>query len=557
MKQKPQIPEAYTKIPTVPSQVSSVGFTNLKKWNSNATHGSDISTSTIKTNPLTRLFTKNKSQTYVGVPDADSGLDVINNSDDDTIATVDSRRSNRFRFGKLKQKKSKPDLTIQTGGHHGLKVSKKILSSSSLDEQNKLPRQNSVSSPASTFHSFFHRSHSNSQPNADASPSSKDDANQKRTTVSLSSSNSNSMVTDINFAMLYNFTNPDYIIDEIDGPGEHSSFLDIHKKLLVPTDQYLQNKMSHRHLTPPQEIGLGITNNPEEFEPSKFNDFTKQNSKFFNNLLSITKPIFLKSQQRRLQNGFAQPYIGYTIEDIANYVKDNYVTTLKSSPDTGLTLPSKRFKVKSKISVRNVSTNSAESYDTESFGIENLDDFRVLEISQDMSTYFMKGFSILRNDFHHIPNKDNFSPPSLHNPSEYATTIISDWIKITKIWDYFNRKVRFFLLAVFHPLQNHLHQTITENSHSLEIESLLLVSFRDSIITPSLIRRLNIYNEVSAGTLLQHEEQRLKENPELLDKVINCLGVTSSCVYSEEYTNDDSTAGLLRKTLVWLTQVRG
>jgi hypothetical protein len=257
----------------------------------------------------------------------------------------------------------------------------------------------------------------------------------------------------------------------------------------------------------------------------------------------------MKSQQRRLQNGFAHPFVGYTIEDIANYVKDNYVASLTNSFDTEFVLP--------KVSKRNVSINSAESYNSESYGIENLDDFRVLEISQDMSTFFMKGFSILRHDFHHISTKDNFSLLSLHNNGEYVAIILGDWIKITKIWDYFNRKIRFFLLAVFHPLQIHLHETLTTNNHSLEIESLLLVSFRDSIISPSLIRRLNIYNEVSAETLLPHEEERLRENPELLDKLISCLGVTSACVYSEKYTNDDSTAGLLRKTLVWLTQLRG
>lgn len=67
--------------------------------------------------------------------------------------------------------------------------------------------------------------------------------NSTRTAMSLSSNNSNSYVTDINFARMYNFTDPDYSIDEVDTTGEHLTFLDLHKKLMVPTDQYLQNRM--------------------------------------------------------------------------------------------------------------------------------------------------------------------------------------------------------------------------------------------------------------------------------------------------------------------------
>ena len=72
------------------SQISSVGFNNLKKVGTNSSQASTSSTITNRNNPITRLFTKNRSNSTVNpqVIQFDDGMNDHNNSDEDDTSTA-------------------------------------------------------------------------------------------------------------------------------------------------------------------------------------------------------------------------------------------------------------------------------------------------------------------------------------------------------------------------------------------------------------------------------------------------------------------------------------
>ncbi|CUM55208.1 unnamed protein product [Debaryomyces tyrocola] len=635
------------------SQISSVGFNNLKKVGTNSSQASTSSTITNRTNPITRLFTKNRSNSIVNpqVIQFDDGINDLNNSDEDdtsTASTTDPRKpsgSGMFKFSKKnklkfsgKNSSSKPDLTIQTGGHHGLRVPKKILSSSLLDDSSsptghglKVPkkilnpshmddspnmnskRKNSVTSPASTFHNFFHRSHSNSQPSKDLQHViSKDDLislqqtinnNPNRTAMSLSSNNSNSFITDINFALVYNFTDPDYSVEEYVNSNEHTSFLDIHKKLMVPTDQYLLNKL-HKHQT--QEVGLGIisdTDGDGEYLSKYLLDFGKNNVTFFNNLISIMKPLFQPSQQKRLSNKIVHPYLGMTLEDVSNYIKDNYLGESPNTPSSDShvlerTPGSKLSKSKSKTKFYTSSSTSTLSLGENSNDI--FDDFKIREISQDLLTFFIKCMIAFDKDFTIYESKTKNRSPvqkANNNPSSLSIESINEWNRIGEQWSYFNERIRYYVMGIFHPLQKYLHDIAIQKFNNdpksvveMEIENIFLLAFRDVIIIPFLILRNQEYHRLPSSSqkviseannvdspspipsytflletvddteeiLKLQEEQALKANKKLLKNLVNCFGVLLAHTHNEIGNADGEQHirnNIFSETFTWLSKL--
>ncbi|CUM50863.1 uncharacterized protein AC631_04765 [Debaryomyces fabryi] len=635
------------------SQISSVGFNNLKKVGTNSSQVSTSSTATNRNNPITRLFTKNRSNSTVNpqLIQFDDGMNELNNSDEDdtsTASTTDPRKpsgSGMFKFSKKNKLKfssktnsSKPDLTIQTGGHHALKVPKKILSSSLLDDASsptghalKVPkkilnpshmdespnsnskRKNSVTSPASTFHNFFHRAHNNSQPSKDLQHIiSKDDLislqqtinnNPNRTAMSLSSNNSNSFITDINFALVYNFTDPDYSVEEYENSNEHTSFLDIHKKLMVPTDQYLLNKL-HKHQA--QEVGLGIisdTDGDSEYLNKYLLDFGKNNVTFFNNLISIMKPLFQPSQQKRLNNKIIHPYLGMTLEDISNYIKDNYLAESSNTPSAEShflerTPGSKLSKSRSKTKFYTSSSTSTLSLGENSNDI--FDDFKIREISQDLLTFFIKCMITFDKDFaifeNKIKTKNSVQKANTGLPS-HSVEHNNEWNRISEQWTYFNERIRYYVMGIFHPLQKHLHDIAIQKFNSdpksvveVEIENILLLAFRDVIVIPFLIRRNQEYHRLSSmgqkitpeandfgspspmpsytflletvdGTeeiLKSQEEDALKSNATLLKSLVNCFGVLVAHTHGEIGNSDGeqhTRNNIFSDTFIWLTNL--
>lgn len=576
------------------SQVSSVGFNNLKKQSTNSSQSSSISTATIKTNPLVRLFTKNKSSSTVisqqqqqpiffkedgfyshgngsqelslddDVDFNDQYTNEISNNDSKIDKTKlssygDARKSSSPNLFKLSKKhmgknkirfsnkagNTKPDLSIQTNGHHGLKVPKKILNNAQNEDfaLSKIPtnRKNSVSSPVSTtFHNLFHRNHSQVPDSSQTSNVSKDDiilasfqpinSNPNRTAISLSSNSSNSFISDISFAMIYNFTDPDYSIEDYESSGEHTSFLDIHKKLMIPTDQYLQHKL-HKHQT--SELGLGIMSdeggNNDEYLNKYLIDFGKRNAKFFSSLLSISKPLFTPSQQKRLNNGKMHPNLCMSIEDVSNFIKDNYMSDnsiIANNPSTALLLPldngnkspGKRDKFKKLSTSKLYNEHSTSTLSLgEAFNDDNLDDFKAREISQDLLTYFYRCMIMFQKDYPNyfhtkvIPTMKRTSVVSTNSTNTniddhrfpQLKQLEKDWTFFSSQWSYFNTKIRFSVVNMFFPLQNYFHTVSMQrfssdpkNMFEIEIENILLVAFRDIVMIPILMKRKHIYQEL-------------------------------------------------------------
>jgi hypothetical protein len=512
------------------SQVASVGFNTLKKWNTSSTQFSGASTTSNKTNALSRLFTRNRSSTYI-TPQVELGLSILKNSEDeyfDTASSIEAKQSNKFRFllnkFKISNRASRPDLKIQTSANINSTsiTTKKQSNSTQTDENSFSLRRDSLSSPSSTLHNFFHRSQSITQINADLLSTNMDDLPISKRTVGLSSNNSNSIITDMNSALVYKFTYPDYSLEDTEGLGEHTSILDIHKKLLIPTDQYLLSKLNNRQQN--QDIGLGILNETNEIESQiKLQDTGRSNSSFFDNLLEITRPIYL-NQQKRTLNGLKQIYLAYTIEDIANFIRLNYFNSSVFLPlDSETASPSRRSRIRPKYSTRTFSSNSLSLSDLNLNSATNLDAYKLREISKDLTTYFCKGLNILRKDFD-LANLRS-------DTSSHAKKVIdlNEWEKIIEIWDYFNRHIRYFILACFQPLQKYFHEiSVTENINVIEIESILLVSFRDSILMSCLTKKLPRFREHGDMFTLEEEKKELAQNPKLLNRIIECLGVLCS-----------------------------
>ncbi|KAF6059833.1 hypothetical protein FOB64_006816 [Candida albicans] len=298
-----------TKIRGAPSssQIANVDFNTLRKLNTNTSFSSNLTNSTTKTsNALSRLFTRNKSSSNISVHPSSSDDDSSPKTLRESTSPSESSKSvsgNKLRIAKkLKfpknQSSRKPDLFSDTSSTISEDSSsfRKVITGNSLNEMNK-PRKSSMSSPMSTtFHSLFHRSHHNgsnlqrdtNQVATGTTPLSgkfDDFSKPSKTTLCLSSNSSNSIISNPELAQIYNFTNPNISIEDGETNLDHSnsSFLDIHKKMLVPADSFIQNKLNKYHQT---EVGLGI------YESELDHD---KDNKIYSNLYHYLKPLFTPS----------------------------------------------------------------------------------------------------------------------------------------------------------------------------------------------------------------------------------------------------------------------
>ncbi|KAL1570054.1 hypothetical protein V4U95_005227 [Candida albicans] len=310
------------------------------------------------------------------------------------------------------------------------------------------PRKSSMSSPMSaTFHSLFHRSHHNgsnlqrdtNQVATGTTPLSgkfDDFSKPSKTTLCLSSNSSNSIISNPELAQIYNFTNPNISIEDGETNLDHSnsSFLDIHKKMLVPADSFIQNKLNKYHQT---EVGLGI------YESELDHD---KDSKIYSNFYHYLKPLFTPSFSisDSGQKGRMRPILGASVEEIANFVKESFC----------LHQPNHERSFRSK-------TRSSVS----SLGREKVEDFDCRQLSN----LFEKLMALLS-----------------HNLQTAEPLEISLQALILNAWKYYNAYVRFYLLSIFQPLQIYLNELFTRNhngSKITRIDDLLLASFRKVFIT--------------------------------------------------------------------------
>lgn len=448
--QAPQSPPAPTRMATGTSvsQISSVGFTNLKKLNTNSSISTNNSTgsvttntttntanttgnstsSAIKPNALTRLFTRNRSNTTLDDPQ-------FSEDEPERLSpTLERRSSNVFRLGKKSKRKGKnpKDLTVQTDGN--------ML----REPPNVLTRKSSVNSPVTnTLHNLFHRSSSNNNNNVGLGANNLNniaannnidilDEQVVRNAVTLSSNNSNSTITDANFAQVFKFTDPNYSLEE------EFDDMEMYKKLFVPADQFLK---------------LKLPNSPVSSDEDYNDDF-----KFWNTLLVLFKPIILSSQQKRLSNGLKGCQLIMTEEDISNYIRDNYSSQLTFE------------------------------------GEEESNDIKAREINQDLNSFFTRLLTLFSKDF-----KSNIK--------EELDPLCKEWVKLNGQWLYFRNRIFFFILNCFTSLNE--NPFILESN--IQIEQLLLNTFKEVIILPFINLRYRL-NTRDNNFLRNYNEGSLKDN---------------------------------------------
>ncbi|CAX44224.1 conserved hypothetical protein [Candida dubliniensis CD36] len=453
-----------TKIHGAPSssQIANVDFNTLRKLNTNTSFSSNLTNSTTKTsNALSRLFTRNKSSSNISIyhspSDDDSSPKTLRES---ASPSESSKSGNRLKIAqKLKfsknQSSRKPELFLDTSSSISEDNSsfRKIVTGNSSNEVNK-SRKNSMSSPMSTtFHSLFHRSHhngssfqqgTNSVATGTTPLSSKFDDLSKvsKATLCLSSNSSNSIISNPELAQIYNFTNPNISIEDGETNMDHtnSSFLDIHKKMLVPADSFIQNKLNKYHQT---EVGLGIYESELDHE---------KDSKIYSNLYHYLKPLFTPSfsvsdSGRKVS---MCPILNANVEEIASFVKESFC----------LHQPNERASLDHDKSFRSKTRSSVSS-----LGRGKIDDFDYRQLSN----LFEKLMTVLS---HNLQTAE---------PSEVSLQTL-----ILNAWRYYNNYIRFYVLSVFQPLQTHLNELYMKNQNGSKItriDDLLLVSFRKVFIT--------------------------------------------------------------------------
>lgn len=520
-----------------PSQISSVDFNNLRKQPTNLSDTSTTSTVTTKSNnPLSRLFTKNRSLSNVN----SKGGDTESLARDDASSTYDeadtslstkasrgsvysSSASSLLKLGKKSRSKfsmtsKKPDLSVHTSGHHGLNVPKKIRSATFDDATSPVASNSSkripTSSPASTFHSFFHRSHSNSQPYDPISPFPDDQITLQsitvpaRNTITLSSNSSNSVIADVHFAMMFKFTDPNYSLTDVDTANEHSSLFDMHKKLMTPTDQFLLSRLNR---TSNQEVGLGIIADDDDVHLHTTDH--KNYAKLFNSLMNAIKPLICPSQTRKLSNGSEHFCLGMLLEDLGSTLLEGYANVVRDGPvsepiERSPSTRGTRVR-KSSFLLRSSSTSSLNSSPTEKY-----DDFRFREMHAELLSFLTKCMTIFLNDmsthsdFELLVKKDSVLNSGDILPE--TAKLSREWARIAALWKYFNRNIRFQLLTILHPLQNYLNDTLLENAHGyanyirIETENMLLASFRDVVVMPFVVSRIQCYRQANGDNTLAH-----------------------------------------------------
>lgn len=552
----------------MPAQVSSVGFNTLKKQPTNSSVSSNTATiNTVKSNSLARLFTRNRSSSIVNEKQEESllSLDMLNTTNSEEMKKV----SNLFKLSRKQAKfkltskgKTRPDLTIQTNGNNSLKLPQKSSNaSSSEDYGKKVPSSISLNS-------LFHRPHgqakleTNQKASQDEAISASKSISQK-TSVNLSSQSSNSFVSDSNFAALFNFTESDFANNVTEGNAELPTIQEIHRKYMISADQFVQAKLhrntaegSHSVTTEP-DYGDDLVLTPVEAE--------KKNSKVFSELFAMMYALFVPSAQVTLRNGRSATQLLITMEHVANFVRQRLVANL-SCETYAKVLDSRDDGRKSRIIL---------PYEDDSSFPENIDEEATeaekKQLVQELSEFFEKCITLMLTNYRlnrkrltEINNNNESSNRLRTQNSKHRECkskydlILKEWDLISGLWQYFNTKVRFFVLNAFLPLQVHLDEEKIQQKKfqpiEIQIENLLLRAFRDVVVIPHLNQRASEFSKTwispdSVGQLhplhpIQATELAyFQQNEDCFKSLRKCFGTIRSHLKQTLMSPDDQLAG--------------
>lgn len=551
----------------IPAQVSSVGFNTLKKLPTNSSNSSSAATiNTVRSKTLARLFTRNRSTSTVNDRHDEphfplNASSAVNDDDQQKVSNLFGFTGKPQKFKLRSKGKSRPDLTIQTTGHHSLKLPKKLLNSPSVDDFGKKTALSSMS-----LNNLFHRPigqaklETNHKPNQDESlgVSKPLGSLSQRTSVTLSSQSSNSFVSDKNFAALFNFTEIDYVNVTLDGNLDLPSIQDIHRKYMISTDQFVQSKL-HKNVGDASHTVDAYTEQDDSEVMLTPIEADKKIFESFNELFCMIYPLFVPSAQVVLRSGKSATQLLITMEHASNFVRQRIVSNL-SDKNRGIK------KENSPISSPFEDRSLQDNIDEDATEVEKK------ELIKELSEFFEKCITLMLTNYRLIRRRlEDSNTRSINEfsnrPRNPNTTTkenkckcdlkVKDWETVCGLWKYFNTKVRFFMLNAFYPLQAHfVEERILQkryDSIEIQIESLLMKAFRDAIITPHLSQRASEISKTYShlGELSQFHPLYLaelayfKENTDIYKTLRKCFGVIRSHLSQASMHSDDKLAGEL------------
>ncbi|KAI5952965.1 hypothetical protein KGF57_004107 [Candida theae] len=519
------------------SQISNVDFGTLRKIGTNMSQASAISNSSVKSNPLSRLFTRNKSQTnvlgrnpegeFVNAPDP--------TSDSSTIESGKESKINKLRAAK---KILSPTSKSQFESSSESSFADEKSSNRRLSDEIR-GRKQILTSPSSGFHSLFHKSSSASglPKFGDKNVEDKLHSGSAKVSICLSSNNSNSVVNDIMLARVFRFTNPSIQNEDYDGGlAEHTSLLDIHRKMLTPADSYIQNKLSKHHS---QEIGLGIVNKNAIGQSPSLDEELKLN-RSSQRISTLLKPLFTPSKQKR-SSFSSHPFLGHSLDEVGVMIKNHFTAELNGSTSSDQNQKSGKHRIKSNKSISKGQVSGLSG--GESFSIAALDEDEARGLAQDLATIFMSCLSWLKCDITNAIDLDS-------NNESTGSDASNVWQSLSKSWVYYNKNIRFQILQIFQvvfaaPRSYTGGKFVEQRMSPIVVDEILQHSFCIVFIVPLIETRkrfstesLNFDVASRLGMLSEQERHLFRQNPSLQTTALHCIGSLQSLPQSSYFKPD-------------------
>ncbi|KAI5959755.1 uncharacterized protein KGF55_004987 [Candida pseudojiufengensis] len=512
--------------------INHVDINALNKTNTTSSQVSNNSSSTIKSKPLSKLFSRKKSSTNISDTNhLESNEFELESHDSNSMVNGSSQDWKKHRSMKHSIKKHTPTINPKS----------EFVNASLHNPENIKPRKTSISSPVSSFSNLFHKSYVNPSSNKLDRKQSGDQfhTNQSKTGLCLSSNNSNSSISNSQQAKLFKFTNPNYTTEEYDGVAEHRSLLDIHKKLSTPADSYIQHKLN-KHV--PSDLGLGIVTDMD----NKLTD--KEIGKAQKQLMQLLKVQFLPSKQGLFHQGLQYPSTGFALEDFSVGIKEHF----KNLTNSGEPEKNENPKINK---VRGKSNKFSVKHHRMSQQIKETDNppsefsvYKTEDVVQELLLMLNQGMRYMKDDMSKLMNLE-LSHKNLENKSGQELT--QRWTLLARLWIYYDTKIRFQILQILSPLEIYLQSHHFDDNNQIDFsfpkfDELSLYSFYINIINPFLNERN--YNSLKSknvspnlGHLVNEEIKFFTENPKITCVMMECFGKIRSMQYSALMKSENET----------------
>ncbi|GEQ69774.1 hypothetical protein JCM33374_g3448 [Metschnikowia sp. JCM 33374] len=550
------------------TQISSVDFATLSKQTTNSSRGSSLATNNSKKRSLSRFFSRRKtsSDTFSFRPDEFKRAD-FEIPDEQEIDKPQKLSSHFTRSGsprsilKLERKTSnKPDVAAQTTSQHRHIFSRDTQGHTSIQDSGTSKK---ASSPPVYLNNLFHRPQSSttdhknnesidSRESFQTGPS----ISSKRSTVQLSSQSSNSFITDRAMAMTYNFTIPGNGGGNDEQPHEGTSLLDLHRRYMVSADLYIQKL----HKSAPEEP-FPPSNNPSSTKEKLrlgLQLYDEHYTKALSELYEIIKPMLFPTKVGFVPKGNPHQQVLLSTEQVSSFVEERLFRARRvlSSMDQD---EQSATKFKSGPRGGDVFNNFLSPEGQE----DEISDLESKEFLLKLYSFFIKCCHTLAENFMRkkvsefpkvfLESASSGAGFKMDNSSFNFTRYLENWNLIAQAWNYFNSRVRFYLLHIFLPAEVHLDYlsckdpSTREFSRPINLEKDILHAFRDTFIIPQLRERTMLLPfQKSSESLLKSpmstQEKNLftNKNSSTARSLTNCFGVLSSCATRDLLKPEDS-----------------